>query len=82
VLSTQLQGVVSDNQKTIGPMLSQLHQVLALLRRNQGNLDRSLALLGPYYRLMNNVVGNGRWFEAYIQNFSLAGLVDYPGLGG
>ena len=81
-LSVQLQGIVGDNEKTIGPLLQQLHQVLVLLQKNQGNLDKSLGLLGPYYRLMNNVVGNGRWFDNYIQNFSAAGILSYPGLGG
>ena len=77
VLSQQLEGLVSDNQKTIGPMLDNLDGVLSLLQKNQDNLDRGLQLLAPFYRLFNNAVGNGRWFDNYIQNLSGQGL---PGL--
>jgi len=77
VLSQQLEGLVSDNQKTIGPMLDNLDGVLSLLQKNQDNLDRGLQLLAPFYRVFNNAVGNGRWFDNYIQNLSGQGL---PGL--
>ncbi len=73
-LAVQLEGLVSDNQKTIGPMLDNLHQVLALLQANQDNLDRSLQLLAPFYRLFSNALGNGRWFDNYICNLSAAGI--------
>ena len=81
-LSIQLEGLVSDNQKTIGPLLDQLDTVLQLLTRNQTDLDRGLALLGPFYRLFNNVIGNGRWFDNYIQNLSAAGILGLGGIGG
>lgn len=74
-LALQLEGLVQDNQKTIGPLLDQLNGVLTLLQNNQDALDRDLSLLGPFYRVFNNVIGNGRWFDNYIQNLSLAGLV-------
>jgi phospholipid/cholesterol/gamma-HCH transport system substrate-binding protein len=74
-LSVQLQGLVNDNQKTIGPLLDSLDKVLTLLQKNQDSLDRGLALLGPFYRLFNNVIANGRWFDNYIQNLSLCGLI-------
>jgi phospholipid/cholesterol/gamma-HCH transport system substrate-binding protein len=74
-LSLQLEGLVRDNQKTIGPLLDQLQKVLKLLNDNQDSLDRGLALLGPFYRVFNNTVGNGRWFDNYICNFSVAGVL-------
>jgi phospholipid/cholesterol/gamma-HCH transport system substrate-binding protein len=74
-LSTQLRGLVADNQKTIGPLLDNLTKVLDLLRANQTSLDRGLSLLGPFYRLFNNVIGNGRWFDNYIQNLSGPGVI-------
>ena len=75
VLAKQLEGLVSDNQKTIGPLLEQVDQVLTLLNNNQETLDRGLALLGPFYRVFNNTIGNGRWFDNYICNFSVVGLL-------
>jgi phospholipid/cholesterol/gamma-HCH transport system substrate-binding protein len=74
VLSTQLRGLVADNQKTIGPLLDSLDKILTLLKDNEDSLDRGLSLLGPFYRVFNNVVGNGRWFDNYIQNLSPCGI--------
>jgi phospholipid/cholesterol/gamma-HCH transport system substrate-binding protein len=74
VLSTQLRGLVHDNEKTIGPLLNGLDQILTLLKNNEDSLDRGLALLGPFYRVFNNVIGNGRWFDNYIQNLSVCGI--------
>lgn len=80
-LSIQLEGLVSDNQATIKPLLDNLGSVLSLLQANQDSLDRGLALLGPFYRVFNNVVGNGRWFDNYIQNLSGTGVAGLLGLG-
>jgi phospholipid/cholesterol/gamma-HCH transport system substrate-binding protein len=74
VLSTQLRGLVADNQKTIGPLLDSLDKILTLLHNNEDSLDRGLSLLGPFYRVFNNVIGNGRWFDNYIQNLSVCGI--------
>jgi phospholipid/cholesterol/gamma-HCH transport system substrate-binding protein len=74
-LSIQLRGLVADNQKTIGPLLDSLDKILTLLKNNEDSLDRGLALLGPFYRVFNNVVGNGRWFDNYIQNLSPCGVL-------
>jgi phospholipid/cholesterol/gamma-HCH transport system substrate-binding protein len=81
-LSIQLSGLVSDNQKTIGPLLDQLDGILTLLQKNQDDLDRGLSLLGPFYRVFNNTIGNGRWFDNYIQNLSAAGILGLVGIGG
>lgn len=80
-LSVQLEGLVADNQKTLAPLLDQLDGVLTLLQKNQDSLDQGLALLGPYYRVFNNVIGNGRWFDSYIQNLSVPGVAGLLGLG-
>ncbi|MDP9091677.1 MAG: MCE family protein [Actinomycetota bacterium] len=80
-LSVQLQGLVSDNQKTIGPMLENLRQVLALLQTNQDSLDRGLQLLAPFYRVFANALGNGRWFDNYICNLGAGGIAAIVGIG-
>ena len=74
-LSLQLTGLVNDNQRTLNPLLTQVNKVLKQLNDNQDSLDRGLALLGPFYRVFNNVIGNGRWFDNYIQNLSVAGVL-------
>jgi phospholipid/cholesterol/gamma-HCH transport system substrate-binding protein len=65
-LAAELSGLVDDLQPQMQPMLRALDQVTAVLQRNRQNLDRALALSGPYWRLVNNAVGNGRWFDGYL----------------
>jgi phospholipid/cholesterol/gamma-HCH transport system substrate-binding protein len=79
LLTAQLEGLVSDNQATLKPALDQLHGVLQLLQDNQDSLDRGLAVLAPFYRVFANTLGNGRWFDTYIQNLSIPGIL---GIGG
>ncbi len=65
-LATQLSGLVTDDSATLKPALTALNQVTSVLAANQANLDRALALAGPYYRLLGNALGNGRWFDVYL----------------
>ncbi len=74
-LSTQLRGLVADNQKTLGPLLDSLDTFIKILQTNQDSLDRGLALLGPFYRVFTNVIGNGEWFDNYICNLSVQGVL-------
>jgi phospholipid/cholesterol/gamma-HCH transport system substrate-binding protein len=81
-LAVQLQGLVQDNQNAVGPLLAQLAGVLNTLQQNQDSLDRGLQLLAPFYRVFANTLGNGRWFDTYVQNLSLTGLIPANLLGG
>jgi phospholipid/cholesterol/gamma-HCH transport system substrate-binding protein len=72
-LSVQLSGLVSDNAKQLEPALQQLRSVVALLQRNQTSIDKSIRLLGPFVRAFTNVLGNGRWFDTYVD-----GLIPPP----
>ncbi|MDQ2582577.1 MCE family protein [Saccharothrix yanglingensis] len=65
-LSRELSGLVDDNQAQLRPALEQLDRVATMLQRNQDALNRSLALMGPFYRVFANTLGNGRWFDVYI----------------
>lgn len=78
-LGIQLSGLVEDNRKEIGPALKGLGQVVAMLERNQASLDRSVRLLAPYVRVFTNTLGNGRWFDSYIQNMVAAPVVPRTG---
>ncbi|MFF4230604.1 MCE family protein [Streptomyces sp. NPDC001820] len=78
-LGIQLSGLVEDNRKEIGPALKGLNAVVSMLERNQASLDRSVKLLAPYIRVFTNTLGNGRWFDSYIQNLVAAPVVPRTG---
>ncbi|MGO8958381.1 MAG: MCE family protein [Streptosporangiaceae bacterium] len=65
-LAVQLSGLVNDDQARLGPALQALNQVTSVLQANQADLQQALALAGPYYRLLGNSIGTGRWFDVYL----------------
>jgi phospholipid/cholesterol/gamma-HCH transport system substrate-binding protein len=65
-LSQQVHGLIDENNAQLGPALEQLDRVTEVLQRNQGNLDRSLSLSGPFYRLLGDALGNGAWIDTYL----------------
>ncbi len=65
-LAAQLSGLVADDQAKLRPALQALNQVTSVLRQNQANLAEAIALAGPYYRLLGNSLGNGRWIDVYL----------------
>ncbi|MFF5314010.1 MCE family protein [Streptomyces massasporeus] len=81
-LGIQLSGLVQDNEKEIGPALKGLNTVVKMLERNQSSLDRSIELLAPYVRVFTNTLGNGRWFDSYVQNLVAAPVVPRTRTGG
>ncbi|WP_019815832.1 MCE family protein [Saccharomonospora saliphila] len=70
-LAEQISGVVADNRDQLTPALEQLGVVTDVLQRHTDDLDRTLELAGPYFRVVNNTVGSGRWIDHY-----LCGLVE------
>ena len=40
-----------------------------MLNKNEDNIDNSLRLMAPFYRVFANTLGTGPWFDTYIQNF-------------
>ncbi len=67
-LSIQLTGLVRDTRQDLKPALDHLGNVVDVLNKNQQNLDNSLRLMAPFYRVFANTLGNGPWFDTYIQN--------------
>lgn len=65
-LSTQLSGLVKDNEKTLRPALTRLANVADVLAENEKNIDASIKAIDPYVHLFTNAVGVGRWFDAYV----------------
>ncbi|GGM60809.1 ABC transporter substrate-binding protein [Longimycelium tulufanense] len=77
-LAAELSGLVSDNSAQLRPALEQLERVNTILQRNQDNLTKSLRLAGPYYRLLGNAAGNGRWIDLYLCDLILPPGVEVP----
>jgi phospholipid/cholesterol/gamma-HCH transport system substrate-binding protein len=67
-VAKQLSGLVRENRAIIGPALANLEQTLAILQRNQDNLDATIHLAAPFIRDFTDVLGNGRWFETVLWN--------------
>ncbi|MGB3439369.1 MAG: MCE family protein [Actinophytocola sp.] len=65
-LAEQLSGLVADNQSQLAPALSQLEVVTDVLIKYGNKLDQSLKLAGPYFRVVNNATGSGRWIDSYV----------------
>ena len=77
-LSTELTALVRQSRADLAPALDHLQNVVAVLNKNEDNLDNSLRLMAPFYRVFASTLGNGPWFDTYIQNMppapSLSGL--------
>ena len=48
-----------------------------MLNKNEDNIDNSIRLMAPFYRVFANTLGTGPWFDTYIMN-----LPPLPGPGG
>jgi len=67
-LSKELTALVRQSRADLKPALNHLESVLAVIQKNEDNLDRSLELMAPFYRVFANVFGNGPWWDTYIAN--------------
>jgi phospholipid/cholesterol/gamma-HCH transport system substrate-binding protein len=75
--SIELTSLVRQTRGDLKPALQQLQGVVNLLLKNQSNLDESLRLMAPFYRVFANTLGSGPWFDTWIANLPPA-----PSLGG
>lgn len=76
-LSQQLTALVQQSRGDLKPALDNLQSVVDVLMKNQNNLDQSLRLMAPFYRVFANLLGNGPWFDTWIANLPPA-----PAVGG
>jgi phospholipid/cholesterol/gamma-HCH transport system substrate-binding protein len=65
-LSTQLSELVKENRTQLKPALTELRGVVSILQRKRDKLEQTLTNLGPFVNAFANVVGNGRWFDSYV----------------
>lgn len=66
-LADQLNKLVAENKAQLRPALDNLRKVVAVLQRNQDQLGRSIQLLAPFVQAFANTLGNGRWFDTYVE---------------
>ena len=81
-LARELGGLVDDNQKQIGPMLTDLQDVTDILVRRRDQLQRAVHNLGPYTRILSNIIGTGPWFDAFASNLGTIATENSPGANG
>ncbi|HEY3528249.1 MAG TPA: MCE family protein [Nocardioides sp.] len=67
-LSVELTKLVQQSRADLKPALTNLSAVLDVLNKNADNIDQSIRLMGPFYRVFANTLGDGPWFDTYIQN--------------
>lgn len=65
-LSRQLRGLIKDNEHEIGPTLRELDRLTGMLQRNRNELVGGIRRIGPFADVFTNSLGNGRWFDSYI----------------
>jgi phospholipid/cholesterol/gamma-HCH transport system substrate-binding protein len=81
-LSSELSALVRQSRADLKPALTQLDDVVGILNKNEDNIDNSLRLMAPFYRVFANTLGNGPWFDTYIQNMPPApDLLNGGGVG-
>ncbi len=69
-LSDQLVGLVRENRAHLQPALHSLHGVVQVLKDNETNIDQALPRLAAFTRIFANNLGNGRWFDTFVQNLT------------
>jgi len=80
-VTDQLTGLVRDSRADLNPALQHLGNVLDVLNKNEDNLDNSLRLMAPFYRVFANTLGDGPWFETFIKNLPPVPQVGLPTAG-
>jgi phospholipid/cholesterol/gamma-HCH transport system substrate-binding protein len=68
-LSRELTALIRQSRADLKPALAHLENVIAVLNKNEDNLDSSLRLMAPFYRVFANTLGTGPWFDTWIANF-------------
>ena len=67
-MSRELTALVRQSRDDLKPALTHLENVVAVLNKNEDNIDNSLRLMAPFYRVFANTLGSGPWFDTWIQN--------------
>jgi phospholipid/cholesterol/gamma-HCH transport system substrate-binding protein len=76
-LSKTLTGLIRESRADLKPALTHLDRVLKVINKNEDNLEESIRVMAPFYRVFASTLGNGPWFDTYLFN-----LPPIPGAGG
>lgn len=74
-LSVQLTAVSRENEKVLGPALTQLNQVIKVLNENKTNLQKTIVGARNYATGFGEAVSSGPFFDAYVQNLTSPGTL-------
>jgi phospholipid/cholesterol/gamma-HCH transport system substrate-binding protein len=66
--SQEITLLVQQSRADLKPALQNLQGVVDTLLKNQNNLDETLRLMEPFYRVFANTLGTGPWFDTFISN--------------
>ncbi|GAA1539951.1 MCE family protein [Nocardioides humi] len=67
-LSKKLTRLIKESRADLKPALDHLDSVLQVVKKNEDNLEESIHLMAPFYRVFASTLGNGPWFDTYIFN--------------
>lgn len=67
-LAKQLTGLVKDNEKQIGPALTELRTAVDFLNDRDVQIGQTIKYYAPYASILINIIGTGPWFDAYVPN--------------
>jgi phospholipid/cholesterol/gamma-HCH transport system substrate-binding protein len=71
-LAAELTSLVRENRAELDPLLTNLHDVVEVLKANLKPLDEAVKALGPFARYATNATGNGTWLDVYSENVLLS----------
>lgn len=80
-LSRELRGLIKDNEKQIGPTLDRLDRLTRTLEKHLDELTAGIRRAGPFATVFGNAVGNGHWFDNYIDGLLNPDLAAAPQTG-
>lgn len=66
-ISAELETLVQETEADLNPALKQLETVTTMLRRNKSSLDEAIRVLPAFLRVFSNALGNGPWFDTFVQ---------------
>jgi len=78
-MSQEIDTLVTSTRADLKPALDRLAGVVAVLRKNEANINQAIEQLPAYYAMVANNSSNGPWLDAYVYNLlSIFGIPNTP----